>query len=474
MRLDAGFEGVLVSPGDGGYDELRRVWNAMIDRRPAVIARCGDARDVSWAVRFARAAGLPLSVHGGGHSAAGHAVCDGGVMVDLRPMKGIRVDPARRTCRAGAGLTWGEFDAATQEHGLAVTGGRVSTTGIAGLTLGGGSGWLERRCGYAADNLLAVEVVTADGEVLTASETENPHLFWGVRGGGGNFGIVTRFDFRLYPVGPLVLGGMLLYPASMAAQVLGHFREVMPGAPYELGSAVALFTAPPEEFLPEPVRGRPVVAVALCHAGPVEEGEAAVRPLRTFGPPIVDMVAPMPYTAVQRLIDPGSPAGLRNYFASDYLAGLPDEAVDLLSRYHLSRPSPMTEIVVLPGGGAVGGAAPGTLGLQARQAPFNYVIHSKWHDASTDEPNIAWTRELRSALAPFATGSAYLNFLSDAGQERVRAAYGPEALARLRALKDRYDPDNLFRLNQNVEPSGSFDGARPGVTAGEPMGLAGG
>jgi FAD/FMN-containing dehydrogenase len=455
---DGSTDMTLVRPGDSGYDELRRVWNAMIDRRPAAIARCTGTADVVAALSLARDAGLPVSVHGGGHSVAGHAVCDGGVMIDLRLMKGIEVDANARTCRAQAGLTWGELDAATQVHGLAVTGGRMSTTGIAGLTLGGGSGWLERKCGYTADNLLSVEIVTAEGQVLTASKSENPHLFWGVRGGGGNFGVVTRFQFRLHPIGPIVLAGMLLYPASMAAEVLQGFRGVMTGAPDALGAALVLSTAPPEDFVPEPLRGQPVAGVAVCWAGPLDEGDKALRPLRELVPPAADTVEPMPYTAVQQLIDAGSPEGLRNYFASDYLSALPDEAFEVMCRYHLSRPSPMTEIVALPGGGAIGRAPGDKLGFEQRKAPFNYVIHSKWSETSDDEPNVAWTRELRDALEPFTTGGVYLNFIGDEGDARIVAAYGPEAYSRLQALKDRYDPSNLFRLNQNVKPSAAMAG----------------
>ena len=452
------FKGELVGPGDPGYDDLRQVWNAMVDRRPAVIARCTDAYDVVTALRLARDSGLSVSVRGGGHSVAGHSVCDDGVMIDLQPMKGIEVDAEARTCRVGAGLTWRDFDAATQEHGLAVTGGRVSTTGIAGLTIGGGSGWLERKCGYTADNLLSVELVTADGEILIASENENPHLFWGIRGGGGNFGIVTRFEFRLHPIGPMVLGGMLLHPASIAPAVLRNFRDVMTSAPDEIGSSVVLFTAPPEDVVPDPLRGQPAVAVGLCYAGSLDEGVEALRPLREFEPSAIDLIEPMPYTAVQQLTDPGSPAGLHNHFASDYLPGLPDEAIEILCRYHLSTPSPMTDIVVLPGGGAIGRVQRDRLGFRQRQAPFNYVIHSKWTEQREDETNIGWARELRAELAPFDSGGVLLNFIGDEGQDRVVAAYGPEAYARLQALKDRYDPGNLFRHNQNVTPSAAMAG----------------
>jgi FAD/FMN-containing dehydrogenase/pimeloyl-ACP methyl ester carboxylesterase len=450
----AGFGGEIVGRTHPQYDELRRVFNGLIDRRPALIARCTGAQDVSAAVIFAREAGLPVSVYGGGHNVTGNAVCDDGVVIDLRPMKAIDVDPETRTCRAEAGLTWGELDAATQEHGLAVTGGRMSTTGLGGLVLGGGSGWIERKCGYSVDNLLSVETVTADGRILTASEGENADLFWGTRGGGGNLGVVTSFTFRLHPIGPTVLAGMLMYPAAMAAAVLRNFDEVMADAPDEVGAGVVLLTAPPEEFVPEPVRGQPVVGMVVCYAGPVEEGEEALRPLRGFGPPAVDMVEPMPYTAVQKLIDPSFPAGLRNYWTGDFLTGLPDDAIEVLCRFHLSKPSPLTGIIIFPGGGASARVPDGSMVIGQRQAPFNIHITSLWPDPADDDANIAWTRELGAAMKPFTTGRVYVNFIGDEGQDRVVASFGPEGYARLQALKDRYDPGNLFRSNQNVKPRG--------------------
>jgi len=449
----AGFKGEIVGRDDPGYDGLRKVFNGMIDRRPALIARCTDAEDVSAAVGFARDSGLPVSVYGGGHNVTGSAVCEDGVTIDLRPMKGIDVDPETRTCRAGAGLTFGELDAATQEHGLAVTGGRVSTTGLGGLALGGGSGWLERKCGYLVDNLLGVETVTADGQILTASGSENPDLFWGIRGGGGNFGVVTSFELRLHSIGPTVLGGMLLYPASMAAAVLRNFRDVMADAADEVGSGVALLTAPFEEPIPEPLRGQPVVGVIVCHAGPIEEGDEALRPLREFGPPAIEMVQPMPYVAVQQLIDPSYPAGMRNYWTGDFLSGLPDAAIEVMCRFHLSAPSPVTGTAVFPGGGASARVPDGTMAIGQRQAPFNIHITSLWPDAGQDDTNIAWTREFSAAMKPFTTGRVYVNFIGDEGEDRVVAAFGREGYARLQALKDRYDPDNLFRSSQNIKPT---------------------
>jgi FAD/FMN-containing dehydrogenase len=383
----------------------------------------------------------------------GNAVCDDGVTIDLRPMKDIAVDPIARTCRAGAGLTWGELDAATQQHGLAVTGGRMSTTGLGGLILGGGSGWIERKCGYAVDNLLSVELVTADGQVLTASEREHPDLFWGTRGGGGNLGVATRFELRLHPIGPTVVGGILLYPADMAAAVLRNFRDVMAGAPDEVGAGMTLFTAPPLDLVPEPLRGRPAVGVIACYAGPAAEGAEALRPLREYGPPALDAIAPMPYVALQRIIDEGYPTGLRNYWTGDFLSGLPDEAIDVLCRFHRSRPSPLTEILLLPGGGAAARVTDGTMAIAERGAPFNLHITSLWTDPADDAANIGWTRELGAAMKPFTTGRVYVNFIGDEGHERVVAAFGREGYARLRALKDHYDPHNLFASNQNVVPS---------------------
>jgi FAD/FMN-containing dehydrogenase len=451
-----GFRGEVVRAGDARYDELRKAFNAMFDRRPAVIARCRDTRDAAAAVLFARDHGLRLSVYGGGHSIPGHSVCDDGLMIDLRPMKEVEVDPDARVCRAGAGLTWAELDAATQGHGLAVTGGRMSTTGIGGFTLGGGSGWIERKCGYAADNLIGAELVTAEGEIVTASSRDNPQLFWGLRGGGGNFGVVTRFDFRLHPIGPVVLGGLLMYPAPMAADVLRNFRDVMADAPDEVGSGVALITAPREDFIPEPVRGRPIVGVLVCYAGRVADGEEALRPLREFGPPAMDTVGAMPYTAVQKLLDPTLPDGMRHYMTSDFLAALTDEAIELLCRHHLSMPSPLSQIVVLPGGGVLGGVPEGATAFRQRRAPFNYLVDAQWANPTGDEESIAWAKEVAASMKPFSAGSAYLNFIGDEGEDRIVAAFGASAYARLQALKNRYDPENVFRLNQNIEPSATF------------------
>ncbi|MEX2236807.1 MAG: FAD-binding oxidoreductase [Dehalococcoidia bacterium] len=443
-----------MTPGDQGYDEARRVFNGMIDRKPAVIAVCANADDVAAAVNFAREENLPLSVYGGGHGVTGSAVVDSGVCVDLRGMKGIEVDPEARTVRAEGGLTWGEFDAATQEHGLAVTGGRVTTTGVAGLALGSGSGWLERKLGFTCDNLIKAEVVTADGEKVVASEEENADLFWGLRGGGGNFGIVTAFHFKLHPVGPIVLGGMLVYPAPMAGDLVRFWRDFMLTAPDEVGSGVAFITAPPLDFVPEPVRGMPVVGVVLCYAGPVEDGEKALAPMRQFGPPGLDLVGPMPYVAVQQLLDGANQKGQQNYWTADFYDELPDGAVDALVEHGIRPVSPLTQIILVAGGGAIARVDDDATAFGQRNAAWNIHYLSMWENPADTEANIAYTRSIAGAMKPWATGRAYLNFIGDE-PGRVEVAFGAERYARLQALKAKWDPTNLFRHNQNIPPAAS-------------------
>ena len=448
-----GFSGELVRPDDESYDAARQVFNGMIDRRPVLIARCSTAEDVAAIVNLAREEDLPLSIYGGGHGVTGSAVVDAGICIDLRPMKGIAVDPAARVVRAEGGLTWGELDAATQEHGLAVTGGRVTDTGIAGLALGSGSGWLERKLGYTCDNLVRAEVVAADGRQVVASEEENADLFWGLRGGGGNFGVVTAFHFRLHPVGPIVLGGMLMYPAAMARDLVRFYRDYMLTAPDEVGSGLAFITAPPADFVPEPVRGQPVVGVIVCYVGPVEEGEELLRPLREFGPPGVDLVQPMPYVAVQQMLDPASPKGMQNFWTADFLAELPDEAVEVLVE-HATRPvSPLTQILLVPMGGALARVDEEAMAFGQRAARWNTHYLSMWPDPATSEENIAYTRAIAGAMKPWTTGRAYLNFIGDEGKDRVEAAFGAEKYARLQKVKDKWDPGKLFRHNQNIPPS---------------------
>ena len=448
-----GFEGQVFHPEDGGYDEARKVFNGMIDRRPALIARCASADDVAVAVNLARDNDLPLSVYGGGHGVTGSAVVDAGICIDLRGLKGIEIDPEARTVRAEGGLTWGEFDAATQEHGLAVTGGRVTGTGIAGLALGSGSGWLERALGYTCDSLLAAEVVTADGRQVRASEDENPELFWGLRGGGGNFGIVTAFHFRLHEVGPIVLGGMLMYPTDIAPELVRFYRDFMLEAPNAVGTGLAFISAPPLDFIPEAVRGKPVIGVVVCCTGPVEEAEELMRPLREFGPPALDIVQPMPYVAVQQLLEPGAQKGMQNYWTADFLDELPDEAVEALTARATKPVSPLTQVILVPGGGAVEDVDEDAMAFGQRSAPWNLHLLSMWPDPADTETNIAWTRDLAAAIKPWTSGRAYLNFIGDEGLGRVEAAFGPEKYRRLQALKDEWDPENLFRHNQNIPPT---------------------
>jgi FAD/FMN-containing dehydrogenase len=448
-----GFGGDLLAPGDGGYDEARAVFNGMIDRRPAMIAVCGSSDDVVAAVNFARAEGLPISVYGGGHGVTGAAVVDGGLVVDMRGMKGIQIDPAARTVRAEAGLNWGEFDAATQEHGLAVTGGRVPDTGIAGLALGSGSGWLERKLGFTCDNLIGAEVVTADGRVVKASADENPELFWGLRGGGGNFGVVTAFSLQVHPIGPIVFGGMLAWPAPMAGEVVRFWRDFMLHAPDEVGSAIAFITAPPADFVPEPVRGHPVVGCILCYAGDPEEGEKVIQPLREFGPPGLDVLGAMPYVAVQDLITEANPHGRRNYWSADFLGELPDEAVDALVEHATNPVSPFSSMLLVAGGGAVSRVPDDETAFGQRTAPFNTHYLSMWEDPAEDERNIAYTRAIAAAMKPWTTGGVYLNYIGDEGLHRVESSFGDKKYARLQALKAEWDPNNVFCHNQNIEPA---------------------
>ena len=371
-------------------------------------------------------------------------------------MKAIEVDPDARTARADAGLTWGEFDAATQEHGLAITGGRFSTTGIAGLTLGSGSGWLERKCGLTADNLLSVDLVTADGEMLTASEDENSDLFWGVRGGGGNFGIVTSFTYSLCKVGPLVYGGLMASLPERAGDILRFMRDYMADAPEDLGAAVAFVSAPPEPFVPAEMHFKPVVGVVICWTGDHAEGERVVAPIREVAQPVLDMVQPMPYTALQTMLDAGGPKGIRGYMKAEFLEEMNDEAVEILTDRGLNRAGPMAQIIIEPMGGAIGRVGEDDTALGRRDVAWCYHALAMWMepDQETADGHMAWARGLADEIRPHTTTGVYLNFTSDEGEDRVRSTYGPEKYDRLVALKDRYDPDNLFRLNQNIKPSG--------------------
>jgi FAD/FMN-containing dehydrogenase len=439
----ATLQGQLLRPDDNGYDAARRVWNGMVDKRPALIARCAGESDVVSAVRFAREHDLLVSVRGGGHSVAGLAVCDGGLMIDLSLMKGIDIDPSARIARADSGLLWGEFDRATQEHGLATVGGVVSTTGIAGLTLGGGQGWLTGKHGLSLDNLLSANVVMADGELLHASAEENADLFWALMGAGANFGVVTSFEYRLHHVGPTVLGGMVIHPLDQARDVLRFYREFAAGQPDELTTYAALLTSPD---------GIPVIAMVVCFAGDIAEGERAVASLRSYGNPVADLVGPMPYVSVQGIISEGFPPGRLNYWKSTLLREIPDGVIDALVDFAARVPSPHTAIAIADTHGAYGRVAPDATAYAHRDLPFDLVMLSSWTDPADTDRNIAWTRELYEAVKPFTPSGVYVNDLDgDEGHGRVRDAYGAN-YDRLVTLKTRYDPTNFFRMNNNIRP----------------------
>ena len=452
QSLRAGLRGALLQPGDPGYDAARHVWNGSIDRKPALIARCTGAADVIAAVAFARANGLLVSVRGGGHNVTGNAVCDGGLMIDLSPMKGIRVDPVARTVRAQGGVTWGDLDHETQAFGLATTGGQISTTGIAGLTLGGGLGWLMRKCGLVVDNLLSADVVLADGRFLTCNATEHADLFWGLRGGGGNLGLVTSFEYRLHPIGPTVTGGVLLYPAARAREALRFYRDYMATASEEEMVVFAFQSAPPAPFVPAAVHGAPVVAFALCHVGSPAESQRAIARLRAFGPPLAEAMGPMPYTAVQSMMDEGMPFGRHVYLRNDHLTGLGDDVIDVCVRQAEAVTSPLSIVVVIPLGGAVARVGEHDTAFSHRQTPFDIDVFGIWTDPRESDRHLAWGRGFGAALQPFSRG-AYINEMGSEGDERIRAAYHPQNYARLVALKNTYDPTNFWRMNQNIKPT---------------------
>lgn len=447
--------GEVFAQGDPGYDAARAVWNGYIDKRPLVVARCRGVADVLAAVRFARAHDLLTAVRGGGHNVAGFGTCDGGIVIDLSPMKGIRVNPETRTARAQPGLTWGEFDRETQAFGLATTGGLVTTTGIGGFTLGGGIGWLMRKHGLTIDNLLSADVVTADGRLLTANAMSHPDLYWALRGGGGNFGIVTSFEYRLHPVGPAVIGGAVFHPAAAAGNVLRFYNQWVATLPDEMTTMAAFITAPPLPFIPAALHGTPMLAVALCYAGPPADGERTARPLLSFGPPAVAHVGPVPYTILQGMFDASAPYGIHSYWKTHYVPDLSDAAIDALvaQTARMSSLSPFTTLHIHHLEGAVSRVDPEATAFRHRTPRYAMNIVGLWTGGERAEPHIDWVRGTFDAVQPFATGAPYLNFLGDEGQDRVRAAYGAATYDRLVAVKNRYDSTNLFRVNQNIRPT---------------------
>jgi FAD/FMN-containing dehydrogenase len=452
--LRARMRGELIRPGDEGYDEARKVWNGMIDRKPALIGRCASVTDVIASVNFARENGVLLAVRGGGHNVAGTALADGGMVIDLSPMKNIHVNPERRTVRAEGGVTIGELDAETQKFGLATPMGVVSETGIAGLTLGGGLGWLRRKYGLSSDNLVSVDVVTASGRSLTASETENPELFWGIRGGGGNFGVVTSFEYRLYPVGPEVMCAFVLYPGARAKEVMRFTEEYMAQAPDEVSPLVFLGRVPHDALFPEEWHGEQYAALLAMHPGEVEEGERVLQPLRELGQPIADLSGVMPYVEVQKILDEDYPEGWRYYWKSVNVSRLDDEVIEHLVAHAEAAPSPHSTIDVWYQGGAMSRVEAGETAFGDRGAPYLLGVEGNWEEPHEDEANVAWARECVADMRQFSDGGMYLNFpgFLEGGQEMIRDAYG-ENYERLVALKNEFDPTNLFRMNQNVRPT---------------------
>jgi FAD/FMN-containing dehydrogenase len=443
--------GSICLPDEPGYDEARTIWNAMIDRRPGAVVRCRGASDVMCAVRLAHDNGLLVAVRGGGHNISGNAVCEGGLLIDLSPMRSVRIDPKRQTARVEPGVTLGEFDKEAQAFGLATPLGINSTTGVAGLTLGGGFGWLSRKFGFTVDNLISADVVTADGALVQASAVENPDLFWAIRGGGGNFGVVTSFEFKLHPVDPNLASGLIVHPFARARELLAGYREIAAAAPDELSIWVVLRKAPPLPFLPAEVHGKEILVFAVCYAGEPANAEKALAPLRALGEPIADVIGVQPYAAWQTAFDPLLTPGAFNYWKSHNFTALSDGLLDTLVDYVGTLPTEECEIFI----GQVGGAS-NRIGAEATAYPHrdtNFVmnVHTRWRERGDEQTAIKWAREFFAATAPHATGGVYVNFMPEDETERVPAAYG-SSYVRLTALKAKYDPGNLFRLNQNVQP----------------------
>jgi FAD/FMN-containing dehydrogenase len=450
--LRAATRGELLAPGASAYDTARRGYNGAIDRRPAAILRCAGVSDVAAGIRFARAHRWPLAVRGGGHSLAGFGMCDDGLALDLSRMNALYVDPERRIACAGPGVTWGEIDRATHDVDLIVPGARISTTGVAGVTLGGGYGWLMRRDGLTIDNLVSAEVITADGAQLTASATENDDLFWGLRGGGGNFGVVTSFAYRLSPIGPVVMGGAAFYAADDLRDLLRFYRGLMRDAPDALTAQCNFLIAPDAPFVPPPLRGVPVGAIAVCHTGRLDEAERDLRSLREFKQPLLDRIRPMPYPTVQRLFDAAGTFGHQVHGRSGHLAALDDAVIDAIVAFAPRVTSPLSIVMISPLGGAVARVSDEATAFAHRGAAFDLAVSAVWDEPSDRARHIAWVEEFWRAVAPHTRG-VYVNELGDEGRARVAEAYPLATYARLVALKNRYDPQNLFRLNQNIIPT---------------------
>jgi FAD/FMN-containing dehydrogenase len=451
QELRAAVKGQIITPDDDGYSEASSVWNGAHDgRRPALVVRCTGAADVIAAVGFARSTGLTIAVRGGGHSVAGFSTCDDGIVIDLSPINGVRVDPAAMRATVGGGAVWADVDHETQSHGLATTGGLVSSTGVAGFTLGGGIGWTMRKFGLACDNLAAADVVTADGRLVHTSESENPDLLWGLRGGGGNFGIVTQFEFDLHPLGPMVYAGPIFYPASAARDLLRTFRVWAPEAPDDVTALVNLTSAPPLPVIPEEWHGEKVAAFVAVSTGPVEEGAGLVSTIRQVAEPIADLLGPMPYHMIQTLLDPLWPKGIHAYFKATNLARLDDDLVDRLCAIHLAAPGPQCELHVHQMGGAVARVDESATAFAERSMPFVLNAVTGWHDAQAGPAHREWARSAIAGASDASTGRAYVNFLGD--PEEARTSYGEDTYTRLVSLKNHYDPTNVFHLNQNIPP----------------------
>ncbi|HEY3082771.1 MAG TPA: FAD-binding oxidoreductase [Chloroflexota bacterium] len=452
QRFKAGLRGGLLSPGDEGYEAARAVYNGMIDRRPALIARCTDAADVIAAVNFARDQRLTIAIRGGGHNGAGMGTCDDGLVVDLSGMKGVRVDPTARTARVAGGCVWGEVDHATHAFGLATPSGIISSTGVGGLTLGGGLGHLTRKCGLSIDNLLEVDMVLADGSFVTANAKERPDLFWAVRGGGGNFGVVTSFLFKLHPVS-MVYGGPMLWPIEQAARVMRFWDDTIGAAPEELNGFFAFLKVPPAPPFPEHLHLQTVCGVVWCYTGPLDSAEEVFRPIRAVGPPIVDFVGPLPHPALQGMFDPLYQPGLQWYWRADFVNELSDEAIARHVEHGSQIPTMHSTMHLYPVDGAAHRVGKAETAFSFREAKYGEVIVGVDPDPATNERNIAWVKDYWTALHPFSAGGAYVNMMMDEGQERVQAAYR-DNYARLAEVKTRYDPTNLFHVNQNIRPAG--------------------